>query len=432
MCLVVLATDRATEPSTVDVRVTCAGGAVEVTGPDGDRRGAGRADRVPVVQLDALARQLAPLRSTPDTAPDTPPETTVALRGLLGVDDETRYDVGARWRPRPLPDFLTVPFGAGGEGRPVVLDIKETALGGMGPHGLCVGATGSGKSEVLRTIVLGLAMTHPPERLALVLVDYKGGATFAGLDGHAAHAAMISNLSDDLGLVDRLHDALFGEMHRRQQILLEAGNLPDTTTYNRRRDAGEPLAPLPNLLVVIDEFGELLTAKPEFIELVPGHRPDRPVDRGPPAARLAAAGGGQAARAGDVPVLPARVADVHRAGVPVGARRRRRVHAPAAAGLRLPQGGHHAVHAVQGRVRVRAVPAGDRGGARRRRAGRDPVPAVEPASARRWPARTGRCRPRTPMHRPHWTSWSPGSGRTAPARTRSGCRRSRARCRWTR
>jgi S-DNA-T family DNA segregation ATPase FtsK/SpoIIIE len=160
-----------------------------------------------------------------------------------------------------------VPLGVGPGGRPVLLDLKEAAQGGMGPHGLCVGATGSGKSEVLRTLVLGLAMTHPPERLALVLVDYKGGATFAGAETLPHTSAMISNLSDDLGLVDRLHDALFGEMRRRQQILLDAGNLPDTTTYNRRRDAGEPLPPLPELLVVIDEFGELLTAKPEFIEL---------------------------------------------------------------------------------------------------------------------------------------------------------------------
>ena len=53
----------------------------------------------------------------------------------------------------------------------------------MGPHGLVIGATGSGKSELLRTLVLGLAVTHSPEQLNLVLVDFKGGATFAGLAG---------------------------------------------------------------------------------------------------------------------------------------------------------------------------------------------------------------------------------------------------------
>ena len=68
------------------------------------------------------------------------------------------------------------------DGSPVELDIKESAMGGMGPHGLCIGATGSGKSEFLRTLVLGLAMTHSSEQLNYVLVDFKGGATFAGLD----------------------------------------------------------------------------------------------------------------------------------------------------------------------------------------------------------------------------------------------------------
>ncbi len=109
----------------------------------------------------------------------------------------------------------------------------------MGPHGLCVGATGSGKSEVLRTLVLTLAMTHPPDRLSMVLVDYKGGATFAGLETLPHCAAMISNLSDDSGLVDRLHDALFGEVKRRQQLLSNAGNLPNITEYSRRREAGD-------------------------------------------------------------------------------------------------------------------------------------------------------------------------------------------------
>ena len=82
---------------------------------------------------------------------------------------------------RPMPEFLRVPFGLGPSGEKVYLDIKENALGGMGPHGLCVGATGSGKSESPH-VVLCLAISHPSERLAMVLVDYKGGATFAGLE----------------------------------------------------------------------------------------------------------------------------------------------------------------------------------------------------------------------------------------------------------
>ena len=65
----------------------------------------------------------------------------------------------------------------------------------MGPHGLCVGATGSGKSEFLRTLVLGLVATHPPEALNVVLVDFKGGATFLGLERLRHVAAVVTNLS---------------------------------------------------------------------------------------------------------------------------------------------------------------------------------------------------------------------------------------------
>lgn len=279
---VVLVPQRSAEPSHVDVRVTCAGGEVlvedlrKVAEGDDDAavlarrlRGApqGRADVVTVPQVETFARHVSPLRLVPDKNDDAPLEATIDLRGLLDIEDEATYDVETLWAPRPSASFLTAPFAVGHAAQRVVLDIKEAAQHGMGPHGLCVGATGSGKSEVLRTLVLTLAMTHPPERLALVLVDYKGGATFAGMGPLPHTSAMISNLSDDTGLVDRLREALQGEMKRRQEILLETGNLPNVTEYNRRRDAGEPLAPLPNLLVVIDEFGELLTAKPDFIEL---------------------------------------------------------------------------------------------------------------------------------------------------------------------
>ena len=99
---------------------------------------------------------------------------------LLALGDVHRFDPDQAWRQRPARDRLRVPIGIGDGGAVVHLDIKESAQQGMGPHGLVIGATGSGKSEFLRTLVLGLAMTHSPEQLNMVLVDFKGGATFAG------------------------------------------------------------------------------------------------------------------------------------------------------------------------------------------------------------------------------------------------------------
>jgi ESX secretion system protein EccC len=163
--------------------------------------------------------------------------------------------------------LLEVPIGRRPDGEPVLLDLKEAAEGGIGPHGLVVEATGSGRSELLRTIVAGLAATHLPEQLAFVLVDFKGGAAFADLAGLPNVAGLITNLHADLSMVDRAMAALHGEQVRRQRLLGQAGNQPDLRAYTARRAADPDLEPLPNLVVVVDEFGELLTARPEFLDL---------------------------------------------------------------------------------------------------------------------------------------------------------------------
>ncbi len=229
----------------------------------------GRPDSLGVAEAEALARRLAPFRTpVSEGGDDEPLLSSPGILELLGVEGEPdTFDVAAAWRPRPVRDRLRVPFGVSAEGEPVELDIKEAAQEGMGPHGLCVGATGSGKSELLRTLVLGLITTHSSEALNLVLVDFKGGATFAGLSAAPHVAAVITNLADDLSLVDRMHDALAGEMQRRQELLRAAGNLSGVGEYERARENGAALEPLPTLFVVVDEFSELLSQKPDFAEL---------------------------------------------------------------------------------------------------------------------------------------------------------------------
>ncbi|MGH3165620.1 MAG: type VII secretion protein EccCa, partial [Trebonia sp.] len=234
----------------------------------GDEIPVGLPDALSHPEAEALARILAPLR--PPSAGEQEEDALaadVSLAALLGVGDPRVLDVQAMWRRRAARDLLRVPIGTDADGNPVKLDIKESAQGGMGPHGLVVGATGSGKSELLRTLVLSLAMTHDPSELNFVLVDFKGGATFLGLDTLPHVSAVITNLADELPLVDRMRDALHGEVVRRQEVFRAAGNYASLRDYSRARAEGAEFPPMPTLFVVLDEFSELLAAKPEFIDL---------------------------------------------------------------------------------------------------------------------------------------------------------------------
>lgn len=227
----------------------------------------GRADALAPHATEALARQLAPLRVTVGGSGGQAMSTAMGLADLLGIPDPYGFVVRDHWKPRAQRNQLRVPIGVGAEGEPVELDLKESAQDGMGPHGLLIGATGSGKSELLRTLVLALAGTHSSETLNFVLVDFKGGATFTKLDRLPHTSAVITNLADELPLVDRMTDAINGELLRRQELLRSAGNYSSVRDYEKARLAGAPLAPLPSLLIVCDEFSELLSAKPDFIDM---------------------------------------------------------------------------------------------------------------------------------------------------------------------
>jgi DNA segregation ATPase FtsK/SpoIIIE, S-DNA-T family len=234
----------------------------------GDKSSAlGAPDRLTPIQANGLARQLAPFRLSRHTVDEEATSRVMELPDLLGLGDAAAVDPLTNWRPLPLREKLRIPIGLAPGGNVIDLDLKESAFEGMGPHGLIIGATGSGKSELLRTIVLSLAITHSSEELNLVLVDFKGGATFASLDRLPHTSATITNLSEELSMVDRMQDALSGEVVRRQELLRAAGNYVSRHEYELARLAGEPLTPMPSLLLICDEFSELLAAKPDFIDL---------------------------------------------------------------------------------------------------------------------------------------------------------------------
>lgn len=225
-------------------------------------------DSVGIALAEGIGRALSPFSLGRAAERTDDSETTTSLRDLLGVPDPRAIDVQQAWAPRSPRDFLRVPIGSDDNGLPVLLDLKESAQLGLGPHGLCVGATGSGKSELLRTLVTALATTHGPEDLTMILVDYKGGAAFAPFTELPHVVGLMDNLADDAGLVERAHASIAGEVVRRQRQLRDAGNSPDISHYRRLREQHPEMVPMPHLFLIIDEFGELLTANPDFVDLL--------------------------------------------------------------------------------------------------------------------------------------------------------------------
>jgi type VII secretion protein EccCa/type VII secretion protein EccCb len=219
-----------------------------------------------------LARGLARWDSNPNRTRGTG-AGLATFSTLLGIQDAAALDIASLWAPRSRADELRVPIGVTATGEPLMFDLKDEAEGGMGPHGLMIGMTGSGKSQTLMSILLSLLTTHSADRLIVIYADFKGEAGADIFRDFPQVVAVISNMAEKRSLADRFADTLRGEVARREQLLMEAGRRVQGSAFNSVLEyeaaaaAGHDLPPIPTLLVVADEFSLMIADHPEYAEL---------------------------------------------------------------------------------------------------------------------------------------------------------------------
>ena len=235
--------------------------AVVVAEPDGLRVQQAMTDGIRHVRPDAaqpgwclpLARSIAPIRDVSDSDEASALPDTSRLLDVLEMEPPAAAVIAARWRGNGrstsavLGESYDGPFG---------IDLRKD-----GPHALIAGTTGSGKSELLQTVVASLAIANRPDEMTFVLVDYKGGSAFADCVQLPHTVGMVTDL--DPHQVERALASLSAELTRREHMLAAAG-AKDIEDYQQLVDKRQA-RPLPRLVLVIDEFASMVRDLPDFI-----------------------------------------------------------------------------------------------------------------------------------------------------------------------
>ena len=170
------------------------------------------------------------------------------------TDDMAVESVLQRWSAQRYASDIRCYLGVSSGGS---LNI---GLSEHGPHWLLGGTTGAGKSQLLRSLVLSAALRYPPERLGLILVDFKGSAGLGPLAQLPHALSVLSNF--DVSAVERALEFLRADIHRRE-VDLQALGVNSYRDYSASCQAAGTTPRYPELLIVVDEFRMLIDSMPD-------------------------------------------------------------------------------------------------------------------------------------------------------------------------
>lgn len=207
-------------------------------------------DRLSVQTAPHFARALAPVRDASSASAASSIPRLAPLLETAGLPTIDRDTVIARWKRRSSYG-LKAPIGIGPDG-PLKIDLVE-----HGPHALIAGTSGAGKSELLQSFIAALVIDHPPTRLNLLFIDYKGGASSNVFRDVAHTVGTVTNLSADLAM--RALVSLRAELDRRMRLL--EGRAKDLAEMLERHPEQAPAS----LVIVVDEFATLIKEIPDFV-----------------------------------------------------------------------------------------------------------------------------------------------------------------------
>jgi DNA segregation ATPase FtsK/SpoIIIE, S-DNA-T family len=253
VCAVCLDTDEQLLPAECQAIVVVDGHRMRVQQAMAETVPAIRPDFVTPEWCARLARSLSPIRdvSSADDAAVLP--DSARLLDVLGMEPPTAAGIAGHWRAGGRSTRAVV--GESYDG-PFGVDLSKD-----GPHALIAGTTGSGKSELLQTIVASLAAANRPDEMTFVLIDYKGGSAFAECARLPHTVGMVTDL--DARQVVRALVSLSADLTRREHILAAAG-VKDIEAYQALVDASRA-EPLPRLVIVVDEFAAMSRDLPDFV-----------------------------------------------------------------------------------------------------------------------------------------------------------------------